>query len=193
MMKRIEHRWKLVSGSFAILMCCPITGTAFGQERGSRQTREFVQAAAQSDQFEILESDTALAQSTNPEVRAFAQAMIEAHQQTKDVLLRAAATAGLAPPNPGISGDQSMLLAALQSARGSNFDDTYIRQQTLAHRSALAVQQAYVASGDDTTIKQTATVALPIILAPANGRANRGEDVGALTALLNQTSAICQL
>jgi putative membrane protein len=162
-MKRIKQPGKLVTGSFAALICSLITSTSFGQEPGSRQTREFVQASAQSDQFEILEGYTALAESSDPNVRAFTQDMIETHQQTTDTLLRAAARAGLSPPNPGISGDQSMMLAALQSARGANFDKTFIRQQALAHQSALVTRQIYAASGDDTTIKQTAVAAMPII------------------------------
>jgi putative membrane protein len=34
---------------------------AFAQQPGSRETRDFVQAAAQSDQFEIMAAYTALA------------------------------------------------------------------------------------------------------------------------------------
>jgi putative membrane protein len=138
---------------------------AAAQESGSRQTREFVQAAAQSDQFEIMEAHTALAQATDPQVRAFAQQMIPAHQQTSASLTQAVTSAGLQLPKPGLGGDQSAFLAALQSQRGADFDKTYVRQQILAHRAALVVEQGYAASGDDPAIKQAAAATVPIITA----------------------------
>jgi putative membrane protein len=133
------------------------------QDPGSRQAREFVQAAAQTDEFEIMEAHTALAQSTDSQVRSFAQAMIEAHTQTREAMRRAVEKAGLKPPAPGMNGDQSNFLASLQSQRGVDFDRTYIRQQALAHRAALAVQEAYAASGDQPAIRQAAAAAVPII------------------------------
>lgn len=143
-----------------------LVGTATGvsaQPPGTRMTRDFVQATAQTDQFEILEATTALAQSQDQQVRAFAQAMIEAHAQTTASVKAAVAKAGLEQPTPGISGDQSGFLASLQSQRGVDFDKTYIRQQMLVHRAALAVVQGYASAGDDATIRQAAAATVPII------------------------------
>ena len=67
------------------------------------------------------------------------------------------------PPSPGISNDQSQFLGALQSQRGADFDRTYIRQQVLAHRAALVVEQGYASFGDDAAIRQAATSTVPII------------------------------
>jgi putative membrane protein len=91
--------------------------------------------------------------------------MISAHQQTSAGLIQAVTSAGLQPPKPGVGGDQSAFLAALQSQRGADFDKTYIRQQVLAHRAALVVEQDYAASGDNPTIKQAAAATVPIISA----------------------------
>jgi putative membrane protein len=140
-----------------------LASAATAQPPGSRSTRDFVQAAAQTDEFEILEAKTALAESQNAQVREFAQQMITAHMQTSRELRALAMKAGLEPPNPGVNGDQSMFLAALQSQRGTDFDKTYAHQQALVHRAALAVQQAYARSGDDGTIRQTAAATIPII------------------------------
>lgn len=143
-----------------------LAGTsAVAQVPGPRQTREFVQAAAQSDEFERMEATTALAQSKNPHIRAFAQQMLDAHRATTDRLLGAVAQSNLKPPAPGIGGDQSMFLAALQSARGADFDKLYVRQQVLAHRAALATQQGYAASGDDAAIRSVAAATVPIVAA----------------------------
>jgi putative membrane protein len=91
--------------------------------------------------------------------------MIKAHQRTSATLMRAVADTGIMPPDPGLNGDQSALLAALQSQRGSAFDKTYIRQQVLAHRSALVVEQGYATTGDNPAIRQYAASSVSIITA----------------------------
>jgi putative membrane protein len=136
---------------------------ASAQEAGSRQTREFVMAAAQSDTFEIMEAQTALAQSTDPQVRNFAQMMIDAHTKTSQALTEAASRAGLKPPAKAMSSDQAAMLSALQSLRGPEFDRMYARQQALAHRAALTTEQNYAASGDQSDVRSAATSAVPII------------------------------
>lgn len=141
---------------------------AVAQDAGSRQTREFVQAAAQSDQFEILEGQTAATQATSPKVRAFALRMIQDHTDTSRALQQAATQAGLEPPVMNVSADQSRMLNALQGLTGAQFDQTYMRHQALAHRSALVTEQAYAASGDTPPVRQAAASATPIIAAHLN-------------------------
>lgn len=133
------------------------------QEAGSRQTREFVQAAASSDQFEILEAETVLGQSTNPEVRAFATRMLQDHQQLGQAVKDAAVRSGLKPPEMAMSLDQAQWLGALQSVSGNEFDKLYLKQQVLAHHSALTVEQIYAKSGDDPGLRQLANSAVPVI------------------------------
>jgi putative membrane protein len=140
-----------------------VAGATAAPPAGTRMTRDFVQAAAQTDEFEIVESTTVLAQSQDAQVRSFAQAMIQAHRQTTADLKQAVAKVGLEEPKPGMSGDQSAFLAALQSQRGADFDRTYLKQQMLVHHSALTVMQGYAASGDDPTIRQVAIAAVPIV------------------------------
>jgi putative membrane protein len=139
------------------------TVSAGAQEAGSRPTREFVQAAASSDQFEILAATTALTQSTSSEVRSFAARMLQDHQQLGKALRDAATQSGLKPPEMAMSADQAQWLAALQSVSGREFDALYFKQQTLAHRSALVVEQTYAKSGDDPNLRQLATSAVPLI------------------------------
>ena len=136
---------------------------AAAQEPGSRQTREFVQAAGESDSFEIMEARAALAQSKDPQVIAFAQRMIRDHGETMGTLQKATARAGLKPPPMAVSAGQAPFLAALQSHRGREFDKLYWRQQLLAHRSALVVQQQYAATGDTPAIREAAAAAVPLI------------------------------
>ena len=149
----------------AVALAGAALSPAVAQDPGSRPTREFVQAAGQSDQFEILEGETALAQSTDPQVRDFAQQMIKAHGDTSRALEQATQKSGLKPPPKGVGADQAPLLSALQSLRGRDFDKAYFRHQVLAHRSALTVEQGYAATGDDPAVRQAAASTVPIISA----------------------------
>jgi len=157
------HKILLLIGGAA--MAWSGTGRAADIPPGSRQTRDFVAAAAQSDAFEVLEAQTVLATTRDPAIRAFAQRMIHDHGETTRALEQAVAQSGLQPPAPGISSDQAALLGALQSLRGRNFDVAYVRQQVIAHSGALAVEQLYAGSGDDPAVRQAAAAATQIIAA----------------------------
>jgi putative membrane protein len=126
-------------------------------------TRNFLQAAAGSDQFEITEAQTALGQSRNPQVRAFAEQMIRDHTADAERLRQAAESAGLPPPTMSMSGDQSKLLSGLQGLGGHDFDTDYAEQQVLAHTAALAVTKAYAAGGADPTVRRAAKNAVLMI------------------------------
>ena len=126
-------------------------------------TKDFVQAAAQSDQYEILAGRVAVVESHDPRIRAFAQDMIQDHTKTSQALEQAAMASGLSPPPPGLSDDGSKFLNQLQSLRGLEFDKAYMTQQVLAHTQALVVEQSYVTGGSDPNIQQVARSAVPII------------------------------
>jgi len=153
----------LLSLTGALAVSTIVAGATAAPPTGTRSTRDFVQAAAQTDQFEIMEASTALAQSQDAQVRSFAQEMIQAHRRTAADFKQAVTKAGLEKPKPGLSGDQSAFLAALQSQRGADFDRTYLKQQMLVHRSALVVMRGYSSSGEDPTIRQAATAEIPIV------------------------------
>lgn len=147
----------------ALLATVLIAAPVAAQDPGSRPTREFVQAATQSDTFEMMEAYAAVAESKDPAVLAFAQAMLRDHGQTARTLQDAASRAGLKPPPPHLGNDQSEMLSALQSEHGPDFDRTYWKQQALSHRAALVTQQRYASAGDTLAVRQAAASAVPIV------------------------------
>lgn len=151
--------WLAIAAAVALL-------SASGAEAQTRivlTTKDFVAAAAQSDQFEIVEGRTALVQARDPRVRTFAQEMIQVHTGTSQDLQSAAMKAGVTMTPPGMNGDQQKMLSALQSQRGVDFDRTYLKQQVLAHQVALVVEQAYATQGADANVKQAARAAVLVI------------------------------
>jgi len=124
---------------------------------------DFAVVAVQSDQYEIDAAEDALAQTQNPQVRAFAQQMIVDHTQSRDAMREAATVSGLPPPPAAMSSDQAALLASLQSLRGPDFDRTYAKQQVLAHRESLAVEQSFALAGADPNLRRIAHSSAPMI------------------------------
>ena len=125
--------------------------------------RDFVMAAAESDQYEILAAHVAVVQAQDPRVRSFAETMIRDHMRLSEGLRKAAVSAGLPPPGSGISSDQAALLSGLQSLSGADFDKVYARQQVLAHTQAAAVEDSFATAGADANLKKAAETALPTI------------------------------
>lgn len=159
-MRNTAMRTVITSGVAALAsLASPVTA----QSMGSAATRNYVDAASQSDAFETLEADAALAQSGDPQVRDFAQKMLQDHDRLDQALRRATASAGIMPPPTGVGADQAPLLAALQSLRGADFDHAYWRHQALGHQSALISTQRYAATGDSAPIRQAASEAVTII------------------------------
>ncbi len=147
----------------AIAVSGVMTGFLQAQEKGSQPTREFVAEAAQSDTFEKMEAYSALAESRDPQVIAFANQILRDHGTTSASLAAATAKAQLDPPPIELNTGQAAFLAALQSARGETFDRLYWRQQALGHRSALTVEQRYAATGDMPPLRDAARQAIPVI------------------------------
>ena len=137
-------------------------GQAWAQPKPP-STEDFANAAAQSDQYEIQAGRVALVQGVNPQVKLFAQQMIDAHTQTSAALLGAVRASGLRPPPPIMGADQAKMLGALQSLKGPDFDKAYATQQANAHVAALVTEQGYASDGTDANLRQTAQAAVPII------------------------------
>ena len=60
---------------------------------------DFVMAASQSGQYEVLAARVAAVQGQDPRVRTFAQEMIQEHTRLAEDLRKAAAASGLPPLN----------------------------------------------------------------------------------------------
>lgn len=150
-------------GGVVLLTAIAASATAAIAQPPPVSPQDFVNAAGGSDQYEIMAANTALGQSREPAVRAFAQEMIRDHGAMTSALRDAAMRSGLEPPSGSVGADQTMLLASLQGLRGADFDRSYARQQVLAHRSALATQRGYARDGTDAKLRAVATANTPMI------------------------------
>ena len=81
-------------------------------------------------------------------VKDFAAEMKTAHTATTEKLKPLAKTAGVTPPTQLDDAHQAML-KDLTDAKDADFDALYIDQQVSAHKTALALFEAYAATGSD--------------------------------------------
>ena len=126
----------------------------------------FVQKAAMSDQFEIESSKLALQKATDPQIKQFAQQMIDEHSKSSDKLKMTLQSAGanISPP-AGLTLDakHKALMDKLQAASGKDFDRLYIQIQRDGHEEALALFRKYSKDGEEASLKTFAQETLPVI------------------------------
>lgn len=114
-----------------------------GTEAQPSTPQGYVAAAASSDQFEIQSSELVLAQSTNADVKRFAQKMLDDHRASSEKLMTAAQQAALTAPDAQMTAAHQTKLDELRAA-GTNIDHIYLAQQRVAHAEAIALHQNMV-------------------------------------------------
>jgi putative membrane protein len=123
----------------------------------------FVQTATVSNLFEIQSSQLALEKAQAPEIKAFAQTMINDHTKAGEELKQVASQAGI-PAGPGeLDATHKARLSALSNKSGAEFDRTYVIEQQKAHDDAVALFSAYAADGTQPELKGFAEKTLPAL------------------------------
>jgi putative membrane protein len=119
--------------------------------------------AGASDLYEIESSQLALSRAQRPEVRQFAQMLIQDHTNSTQQVVAAATAAGYAPPPPQLMPMHADMLRQLQNASGGAFERLYLTQQIPAHENALRLHQNYAANGDTPALRTVAAAIVPVV------------------------------
>lgn len=122
----------------------------------------YVAMAASSDTYERQSSQFALQHAANPDVRAFAQMMINDHANTSAQVMAAAKAASIGKPG-GPNPKHTAMLRELRAMPHATLERGYVDQQVTAHEEALALHQAYAAQGDNPGLRAVASEAVPIV------------------------------
>lgn len=127
-------------------------------------TRGFINMAAVSDLYEVTAGKIALERSSSPQVKAFAQKMIDAHTRTTSKLrsIIAAQDIAVTPPEH-VDGLHQGLLDSLRGAKTEDFDHRYISQQIAAHKAADLLFEGYAKDGDLGALRKFAAATDPDI------------------------------
>ncbi|MGK2912444.1 MAG: DUF4142 domain-containing protein [Sphingobium sp.] len=110
----------------------------------------YIPATANSDAYEIEASKLALKRATRPDVKAFAQQMLDHHTRTSQDLRSFVANnpVNIAIPS-NMDARHRAMIDNLTKASDQEFDKEYVGQQAAAHQEALNLQKSYGSRGDD--------------------------------------------
>lgn len=131
------------------------------QAQVSQTTQNFIRNAAVGGLFEIQSSQLALDKSQNPQIRQFAQRMIDDHTRIDDQL-KAVAPANADTPTT-LDEEHQKLMDQLQNATGADFDSLYAKIQQKAHMQTINLFRRYASSGDNTALKDLADKTLSVL------------------------------
>ena len=136
-------------------------------ETAAREAQDFVNAAGQASLVEIRTSEMALEKSTSPDVKAFAQMMIDNHKAAIDKLKASASSASLMPPLEVLDDFHMRRINDLIETDGdADFDADYAALQADAHEDAIKLFEDYSEDTDATAqLKSYADGMLPTLQA----------------------------
>lgn len=159
--------------TFGLTMAMALAGTALPAmaqtppppppPEAKTQAAPYVMAAGKSDLYEINSSKIALEKAQRPEVKRYAQMLIDHHQTTTAATMAAARKAGMTPPPPALDDGATASLAELQNAAPGDFDRLYLAQQVPAHQAALDLHRSYGTGGDQPSLRSSANKAVPVV------------------------------
>ena len=123
--------------------------------------KDFLEQAAQNGHAEIEGSRLAAAKATNPDVKAYAQKMVDAHTKSHQELVTLATAKGAKlPDEPSLV--QKTKLKLLQAADGDGFDRRYTESLGVeAHEDNIKLFEKASSRSADPEIKAFATRMLP--------------------------------
>jgi len=133
------------------------------QSKLSSDDRDFIEGAAHAGNAEIEASKLALEKAASPDVKSFAQKMIDDHTKVGDELKTLAQGKGVTPPD-GPSLVQTAKIKALGLMSGENFDKMYASQIAVsAHEDAVELFKKNAAEAEDPDLKAFASKTLPAL------------------------------
>lgn len=144
----------------------PAVGTA-SAENAARKAQDFINNAGQASLVEIRTSEMALDKSANPDVKVFAQTMIDQHKAGLDKIKAAAQAGSLMAPAEILDDFHMRRINDLTETDGdADFDADYAALQVDAHKDAIKVFEDYARDADASAgLKALAEEMLPTLTA----------------------------
>lgn len=140
-----------------------LMGGAALADKLPERDQEFLEQAAQNGHAEVSASRLALTKARNPQVREFAQRMIDDHQRVDGELTKLAASKEYTPPKEPsmLQKGKEMLIANLGD---DSFDKRYITQMGVqAHEETIRLFEEASREARDPEVKSFAAKHLPAL------------------------------
>jgi putative membrane protein len=117
---------------------------------------------AQSDLAEVQAGKLGVSKASSPEVKKFAQSMVDDHGKHLSELRTMAKTKGMQLPSAPAKKHQEAM-KKLQSASGAEFDKLFMTQMVKDHEDALKLVQDAAKNAKDAELKADAEKTAPVI------------------------------
>jgi len=123
---------------------------------------KFVEKASQCDANEIALGKVAVAMASSPQVKQFAQKMIDDHTKCCKMLMEAASPKGFTCVTE-MDAKHKDLRVKLESMKGADFDREYMKHVVMGHEMAVKMFQQQAQNGQDANLKAFAAKTLPAL------------------------------
>ncbi|MFC3713806.1 DUF4142 domain-containing protein [Sphingoaurantiacus capsulatus] len=122
----------------------------------------YASALALGDLFEIESSKLALEKSNSPEVKKFAQMMVDAHTKSGADLRASYSSAGGSEALPNmLDSRRAGEVEALRGKTALEFDTAYLDAQTKAHEEVVKLHKDFIKEGETGALKAFAATQVP--------------------------------
>jgi len=128
----------------------------------SNSDERFVKKAAQGGMAEVEFGQLALQKASNPEVKKFAQRMVDDHSKANNQLKEVASSKNITLPQSLDAKDQATK-QKLSTLSGDQFDKAYMSDMVKDHTKDVAEFQHESSSAKDPAVKDFATQTLPTL------------------------------
>src|SRR4051794_2857600 len=145
---------------------------AFAED--SAQT--FVDKAAVGGMFEVESSQLALKMSDDPDIKQFADMMVNDHGKANADMKQLAEKQGLTLPT-SLDEEHAALVKTLQKA-GDQFNSQYVKAQLDGHEAAVELFKNYASNGENKELQMFAVETLPTL----QGHLEKIQEIGNRTA-----------
>lgn len=125
--------------------------------------RQFLMEAAYSGNAEIQSSQLAVQRARRPEIKEFAQKMVEDHTKASQELTALASAKGLTAPSEP-SKQHAKTIKELTDAKDADFDRRYAREMGVkAHKDTVKLFEKAASNSKDQEVKAFAAKTLPTL------------------------------
>jgi len=124
--------------------------------------QKFIMDAAMGNNAEIQMGQLAVQKATTPEVKQFAQMMIDHHTAANTQLAQNAQAMGMTLPT-GVAPNHQAVMTGMQNLSGTQFDMAYVKQQLGDHAATRDLYEMARKDGKDKGAKDYAKKTLPTV------------------------------
>ena len=135
----------------------------------SSADRNFVNSASEAGAAEVAQGQLAISRTSNPDVKSFAQRMVDDHTRGNQALMQLATIKGLTPRS-GMTSEAAQEAQQKGKSRdkwsklsGASFDREYMKAQVRDHEMAVSLFEKEATNGSDPDLKAFAEKTLPTL------------------------------